>query len=99
MNLEFHPGVQRDVNDVLAYYECEASRALADRFFVALNKQLAEIAEHPERFSPYPPNPKFLRAFVPSFPHIILFRMKRERPRIIVIKHQKQHPRRGLTRW
>jgi len=99
MKLEFHPGVQRDVNDILAYYEEEGSEALADRFFTALQKQLAKIADHPERCSPYPPNPKFRRAFIPRFPHLILFRMKDGHPRITAVKHRRQHPQRGLSRW
>jgi plasmid stabilization system protein ParE len=99
MNLEFHPAVQRDVNEITAYYEREASAALADRFFSAMQAQLAKIAAHPERFSPYPPNHRYQRAFIPRFPHVILFRVKQGRPRILVIKHQKQHPRRGLSRW
>lgn len=99
MNLEFHPGVQRDVNDIMAYYTREGGEALADRFFTAMQSQLAKIAGHPERCPPYPPNPKFRRTFIPRFPHIILFRMKGGRPRITAIKHQRQHPRRGMSRW
>ncbi len=99
MNLEFHPAVQRDVNEITAYYEREASAELADRFFNAVLAQLAIVAAHPERCSPYPPCPRFQRSFIPGFPHVILFRMRQGRPRIVVIKHQKQHPRRGLTRW
>ncbi|MBL9156560.1 MAG: type II toxin-antitoxin system RelE/ParE family toxin [Verrucomicrobiales bacterium] len=98
MNLEFHPAVQRDVNEIMAYYMREASAALADRFYTDLLIQLARIAEHPEQFSPYPPSPRHQRAFLPGFPHVILFRMNQGLPRILVIKHQKQHPRRGLTR-
>lgn len=99
MNLEFHPAVQRDVNEIMAYYEREASPALADRFYTDLLTQLARIEEHPERFSAYPPSPRYQRAFLPGFPHVILFRVKQGRPRILLIKHQKQHPRRGMTRW
>lgn len=99
MDLEFHPGVQRDVNGIMAYYAREGSEALAERFFTAMQSQLAKIAAHPERFSPYPPNPRFQRAFIARFPHVILFRMKGGRPWITAIKHQRQHPRRGLSRW
>ena len=99
MNLEFHPAVKRDVNEITAYYEREASAELADRFFNAVLAQLALVAAHPERCSPYPPCPRFQRSFIPGFPHVILFRMRQGRPRIVVIKPQKQHPRRGLTRW
>jgi plasmid stabilization system protein ParE len=53
MNLEYHPDVQRDVNDIIAYYEREGSADLADRFFTALQRSLAQIAEHPERSPPY----------------------------------------------
>jgi plasmid stabilization system protein ParE len=99
MNLEFHPAVQRDVNEITAYYEREASAELADRFFNAVLAQLALVAAHPEHCSPYPPCPRFQRSFIPGFPHVILFRMRQGRPRIVVIKHQKQHPHRWLTRW
>lgn len=99
MNLEFHPAVQRDVNEILAWYLRESGEALADRFFAAVQGQLRKVASHPAGFSPYPPNKKFQRAFVPGFPHIILFRMKNGHPRITVIKHQKRHPQRGMSRW
>jgi plasmid stabilization system protein ParE len=98
MNLEFHPAVQRDVNQIVAYYEREATGALADRFFNAVHEQLVRIAAHPERFSPYPPARRFQRAFIPGFPHIILFRLKGGSPRILAIKHEKQHPHRGRSR-
>jgi plasmid stabilization system protein ParE len=87
------------VNEITAYNEREASAKLADRFFNAVLAQLALVAAHPERCSPFPPCPRFQRSFIPGFPHVILFRMSQGRPRIVVIKHQKQHPRRGLTRW
>jgi plasmid stabilization system protein ParE len=66
MNLEFHPAVQRDVNEITAYYEREASAELADRFFNAVLAQLALVAAHPERCSPYPPCPRFQRSFIPG---------------------------------
>ena len=99
MNLQFHPAVQRDVNEITAYYEREASAVLADRFFTAMQAQLARIDAHPQQFSPYPPDQRYQRAFIPGFPHVILFRLKMGMPRILVIKHEKQHPRRGLARW
>ena len=30
MNLEFHPAVQRDVNEITAYYEREARRLMSN---------------------------------------------------------------------
>jgi plasmid stabilization system protein ParE len=98
LNLEFHPAVQRDVNEILAFYEKDASRALAERFFGAMQARLTEIAPQRSRFSAWPPEPRWQRAFIPSFPHVILFEMREGRPRILVIKHQQQHPRRGLAR-
>ena len=99
MNLEFHPAVQRDVNEILAFYDREAGGALADRFFAAMQSRLTEIAAEPSRISPWTPDPRWQRAFIPRFPHVILFRMKDGRPRVLVIKHQKRHPRRGLARY
>jgi plasmid stabilization system protein ParE len=99
MKIEIHPAVQRDVNEILGYYLRESGEALADRFFAAVQEQMRKIAAHPERFSPYPPNRRFQRAFIQRFPHIILFRLKNGHPRITAIKHQKRHPRRGMSRW
>jgi plasmid stabilization system protein ParE len=99
MKLRFHPAVQKDVNGILAYYRNEGGTLLEERFFEAMMSMLQAVADHPERFSPYPPNTRFKRAFIKKFSHIIVFRMKDSMPRITVIKHERRHPNFGMSRW
>lgn len=47
MSLSLHPGVQRDVNGIMAYYHREGGPRLADRFFEELKLRLEEIAAYP----------------------------------------------------
>jgi plasmid stabilization system protein ParE len=97
MRLEFHPAVQRDVNRTLGYFRREGGPALEERFFKAMMDTLRAISSHPERCSPYPPNPYFRRAFIKKFHHICVFRMKGNLPRITVLKHERRHPNGAWT--
>jgi plasmid stabilization system protein ParE len=99
MNLQFHPAVQKDVNRILAYYRKEGGPALESRFYDDLMVVLQAVADYPQRFSPYPPNQRFRRAFIKRFHHVVIFRMKGSLPRITVIKHERRHPRVGMSRW
>lgn len=99
MKLNFHPAVQKDVNRILAFYRKEGGPALEARFYDHMMAVLEAIAEKAQRFSPYPPDRRFRRAFIKRFHHIIVFRMKGATPRITVIKHDKRHPRVGMSRW
>src|SRR4051794_8102104 len=99
MRLEFHAAAVRDAGEILDYDKQEAGAHVAERFLHAYRRQLASVAENPSRFSPYPPQPKFRRAFIAGFPHIILFRMKTESVRILVVKHQRRNPQHGQSRW
>jgi plasmid stabilization system protein ParE len=98
MTLSYHPATQRDVGEVLRYYRRGGGDALADRFWQQLLAQLAEIGEHPERFSPYLGHPNLRRARLRRFPYLILFRVLHDRVRVTIIKHEKRHPNYGLHR-
>ena len=99
MTLEFHPDVQRDVNRILAFYWREGGQSLADRFYAAMVERLTAVAHHPERFSPYLGNAVFRRAIIEKFHHLIIFRIKGDTVRVIVVKHERRHPRHGMSRW
>jgi len=45
--LTFHPLVQKDLNEILAYYETEASLEIADQFEQELHAAIASIKENP----------------------------------------------------
>ncbi|MDB6073276.1 MAG: hypothetical protein JWO89_916 [Verrucomicrobiaceae bacterium] len=98
MILSYHPAAQRDVNDNIDHYRKEGGAALADRFFAELVTRLNEIAAFPDRFSFYLAHPFIRRACLHRFPHLILFRILRDRVRVTVIKHEKRDPNFGLRR-
>ena len=96
--LTFHPLVQRDLNEILAYYEVEASAEVAARFEAELRSALASIQEHPRQFSFYLKQRCYRRCSLPTFPHLILFRENSESIRVMVLKHVKRAPSFGLRR-
>lgn len=98
MNMTFHPGVERDVSSIVAYYRQEGGVRLADRFLDELHARLTEIAEHPARFPFYLRKKNLRRATLGNFPHIILFRILPDSVRVSVVKHEKRHPNYGLWR-
>jgi toxin ParE1/3/4 len=98
MRISYHPGVQRDVNEVLAYYAEEGGEQLAEKFFEDLTHRLKEIEEHPQRFAFYLGKQPVRRARLRKFPHVILFRILQDRIRVMVVKHEKRHPGFGLGR-
>lgn len=98
MNLTFHPGVERDISSIVAYYQKESGDRLAGRFLDELNARFAEIAEHPTHFPFYLGNKVVRRATLGRFPHIVLFRILPDGVRVSVVKHEKRHPNYGLWR-
>lgn len=96
--LTFHPLVQKDLNEILAYYEMEASAEVADRFEDELRTALASIRKHPRQFPYYLNQRRYRRCALRNFPHLILFRENGESIRIMVLKHVKRSPGFGLRR-
>lgn len=98
MSLSLHPGVQRDVNGIMAYYRSEGGPRLADRFFEELKLRLDEIAAYPTRFPFYLGDPIMRRASLRKFPYLILYKIRPDTIRVSVVKHEKRHPKYGLWR-
>jgi plasmid stabilization system protein ParE len=96
--LTFHPLVQKDLNEILSYYEQEASPDVADRFEAEFRNALAAIKENPRHFPYYFKQRRYRRFSLPTFPHLILFRETSISIRIMVLKHVKRSPGFGLRR-
>ena len=60
--------------------------------------RLNDVAVHPERFPFYLGHTNYRRARLHRFPHVIVFRILRDRIRVAVIKHEKRHPAFGMAR-
>jgi toxin ParE1/3/4 len=96
--LEFHPAVQKDFNDAIAYYEAEGGVHLADRFEAEFRTVLAAIKSGPTHHPRYYVNAESRRVQLKSFPYLILYRETAGSIRVILLKHERQHPLYGHDR-
>lgn len=96
--LTFHPLVQKDLNEILSYYELEASPEVADRFEAEFRRALIAIKERPRHFPFYLKQRRYRRFLLSTFPHLILYRETSVSIRIMVLKHVKRSPGFGMRR-
>lgn len=98
MTLSYHPFVQRDVNGIMDHFREISGEPLADRFYQELMRCIQHVATYPERHPYYLGRMPFRRAKLTRFPHIIVFRILKDRVRISIVKHEKRHPSYGMRR-
>lgn len=96
--ITFHPLVQRDLNEILEYYELEASVEIADRFESEVRDASASIRKSPRHHPFYLKQRLYRRCSLTTFPHLILFREKAGLVQVIVLKHVRRAPGYGLRR-
>jgi toxin ParE1/3/4 len=100
MTVEYHPAVQRDFNDALAYYEQEAGSHVADRFETEFRHCVEAIKTGPGRFARYQQSLVFRRIRLPSFPYILIYRpVSQNSVRVTLLRHERRHPLYGMWRW
>lgn len=97
-SIGFHPLVQKDLNDILEYYESEAGMEVADRFETEFRLAMFAIRNAPRHFPFYQKQRRYRRCLLDTFPHVILFRETGSHVRIMVLKHVKRAPTFGLRR-
>ena len=95
MNLIIHPGVRRDVREVLDYYNGRSETA-GDRFYQELMAALDTLTLHPERFHFI--GEQYRRYNFDKFPYHLIFDIQGDRVRLLVLRHHKRHPAFGLKR-
>ena len=98
VTIEFHPAVQEDFNQALDYYEAEGGLHLADRFEGEFCACVAAIKRAPRQFSFYLKSDVLRRIRLESFPYVIVYREKGAVVRIVLLKHERRHPRFGMGR-
>jgi plasmid stabilization system protein ParE len=95
VEIEFHRLVRRDVLEILRYYQAVSNR-IADKFRSELNAKIIQAAENPFRF------PAVDRSFRPAnltrFPYHVLYELRGDRLRVMIVRHHKRHPKLGLGR-
>lgn len=98
MTLDYHPAVQRDFNEALDYYDAEGGLHLADRFEAEFRSCITAIKAGPRRFPFYQRSNRFRRIRFKNFPFLIVFRENASGIRVLILKHERRHPRFGMTR-
>lgn len=97
MRFEYRPAVQADYNDALNFYEM-AGENLADRFDAEFKSIVADIKAAPRRFPFYLRSRIFRCARLTSFPFLVVYRERPGAIRVAVLKHERRHPRFGMSR-
>lgn len=94
--LSINKRVATDLRGILSFYEQESGSSLADGLYDELMSRLRQIQENPKRF-PFSTGDR-RRANLNRFPYHLLYRIKPDSIRILVLRHDKQDPQHGLSR-
>jgi plasmid stabilization system protein ParE len=95
MDVTYHPLVRGDVEEALSYYHKVCAR-LADEFHAELPDLIHRAAVHPLRF--HQVDQGFRRASLRRFPYHVLYEVHLDCVRVMLVRHNKRHPRYGLSR-
>jgi toxin ParE1/3/4 len=95
MRLAYHPLVQRDVSDILKHYD-RISPRLGDEFWAELTLLIERVSVNPERF--HFTDRGLRRANMRRFPYHLLFRVRADGIRVIVVRHDQRHSSYGTGR-
>ena len=96
MAVFFNKAVQRDVSQILNYYETESGSNLADGFYKELIRRIEEAEASPEQF--HFVEPPLRRVNLRRFPYHFLFRQIGDDIRVLVVRHHRRHPSFGIRR-
>lgn len=96
MRLEFHRQIASDISRIVDYYEDVAGPKLANEFYTELRFFFQKAADSPEAY--YIQQRDLRRVNLERFPYHFLFRIVRDRVRIVVVRHHRRRPSLGLHR-
>jgi plasmid stabilization system protein ParE len=96
MIIEYHPEVQRELEEARRFYEGRVP-GLGTAFIDEFERQVLRIAARPKSWMIVTGDIR--RALMSRFPYLIYFRqIGSDRICILVVKHQRRHPGYGLDR-
>jgi plasmid stabilization system protein ParE len=96
MRLEFHRQIDSDISRIMHYYEDVAGPKLADEFYAELRTFFQKAAASPEAYDIRERDLR--RVNLQRFPYHFLFRIVRDRVRILVVRHHRRSPSLGVNR-
>ncbi len=95
MEVVYHPLVRGDAEEALTYYR-KISARLAAEFYAELRDTIDRASENPFRF--HQADQGFRRANLKRFPYHVLYEIRAESIRVMLVRHNKRHPQYGLPR-
>ena len=96
MRVEYHPAVERELREIIRYYN-DCSAGLGSDFLNEFEKQVLNIASNPLQWVEIEHGVR--RALLRRFPYTIYYRVvSKDLLRVTVVKHQRRHPMLGLKR-
>lgn len=96
MRLEFHRQLSSDISRIMDYYEDVAGRNLADEFYRELRSFFQKATDSPEAYDILEHDLR--RVNLERFPYHFLFRIVRDRVRILAVRHHRRRPSLGIHR-
>jgi len=96
MRVILHPGAERDLFEAAAFYESEASPALAGRFIMEFERVVKLVVANPGLGTP---RARGRRGFpTPGFPYTVVYREVPDGIIVLVVKHDRRRPNFGVSR-
>ena len=95
MRIEYHPAIEHEIREIKEYYD-ECSNGLGEEFLDEFEHHILEVASSP--FQWMIATKDIRRSLMKRFPYVIYFRVKQDILRVIVVKHQRRHPKYGMNR-
>ena len=95
MKLRYHPLVQRDVTEILTYYQ-DISPALADGFWDEFEATIARVRKAPKAC--HFDASGLRRANLKRFPYHVLFRIREDSIKVMVVRHHRRRATFGTRR-
>lgn len=95
MRLEFHPGIERDLRGIIAYYNKESLWA-ADRFLAEFRDVLTGIKENPKHHHLVDSSRR--RCNLDRFPYHLIYEEREGVVHVLVLRHHRRRPDYGMRR-
>ena len=96
MRLELHPLAEADISRITDHYEATGGAELADEFYSELRVFLKRAAQTPEGYAIRERDIR--RVNLERFPFHFLYRIVRDRVRILAVRHNRRRPSFGILR-
>ena len=96
MRFELHPNAERDLEVASDYYLQKAGKIIASRFLEEFYPAATFLSENPEVISQAANGHRTYPLHV--FPYSVVYVIKDDKPRILVVRHHRRRPSFGARR-